>query len=64
LPKRGSLCQAALEAFDRHANVWVPGRDRRSSSGSGYVLWPPPAQERLERRLDGRVLTGLAQTEQ
>jgi hypothetical protein len=64
LPKGGGLCQAALEAFDRHTNVWVPGRDRRGSSGSGYVLWPPPAQERLERRLDGRVLTELAQTEQ
>jgi len=59
LPKRGGLCQAVLEAFDLHAKVWVPGRNRAWLERPGYMLRPPAAQERLKRRHGGRVLVEL-----
>src|SRR5207253_4202773 len=53
-------CQAHLEGFDLHANVWVAANDRAGVERlCRYVLRPPLAQERLRMRGDGRVALEL-----
>ena len=52
--------QAQLDGFDLHANVWVPPNDRaRLEQLCRYLLRPPLAQDRVQRRADGRVLVTL-----
>src|SRR5262249_11591778 len=49
-------CQAHLDGFDLHANVWVPPNDRiRLEHLCRYLLRPPLVQDRLRLRADGRV---------
>jgi hypothetical protein len=59
IPSRGRR-QAHLDGFDLHANVRVPANDRaRLEQPCRYLLRPPLAQERLQRRADGRILVKL-----
>jgi hypothetical protein len=52
--------QAQLDGFELHANVWVPPTDRaRLEQLCRYLLRPPLAQHRLQRRADGCVLIQL-----
>src|SRR5262245_65029137 len=52
--------QAHLEGFDRHANVWVWGKERAGLERlCRYILRPPFAQERRRLRSDGRVALEL-----
>jgi len=64
LPKGGGLCQAALEAFDLHANVWVPGRDRAQREWLWLGAPAVPNAGATQASADERVLIELAQTRQ
>ncbi len=51
---------AHLEGFDLHANVRVSATDRAGLEGlCRYLLRPPLAQDRVERRPDGHILVRL-----
>ena len=53
---------AHLDGFDLHADLRVPGHDRkRLEHLCRYLLRPPVAQERLRLLADGRVLVQLKQ---
>ena len=52
--------QAQLDGFDLHANVWVPPNHRAHLEQlCRYLLRPPLAQDRVQRRADGRLLVTL-----
>jgi len=55
----GPRC-ASFEGYNVHANVALPAHDRKGLERlCRYVLRPPLAVDRIERRPDGRVRVGM-----